>query len=362
MKPNIFMGNYQQPENKLTYNFLALVSYFNNKGFLEWLTGFQLSETPVSDIDTVLGGESGNPDGRIELITNDKIKVSVYIESKTYRRGIDTDQLIRHLDRLDKKDKLLVITPRISDKNIVYEMNNEKIIFKTWNEISDKLSKYNDMVTEQFVKYGEESGEFEGLGEISNQEILDYIKIKESYNHLGSILEEASSKFEHKIDLIFNSLLYEDDFKEILGLKFINTIYYNAWGRMGIEINYKTPGKKYGQWWAISYYYDTDDHEIEFKNALPEIAFFFDINPEHLNKLQKDKEFREILRKLCLQGFESNIDGQLSSNKWRLLVFRKPISEFSYINISEIKSFIKSVIEILNASNAFEHKYFNEFT
>ena len=63
MKLNIFMNSYQQPENKLTYSFLALIEYLNDQEFIEWLVGVKVSKSPIIDVSTVFGGGAGNPDG-----------------------------------------------------------------------------------------------------------------------------------------------------------------------------------------------------------------------------------------------------------------------------------------------------------
>ena len=355
------MGNYQQPKNKLTYNFLALLDYINDYKFMEWLTGYSLADNPIKDISTVLGGKSGNPDGQIKLKLKEGSIVSVYIEVKTYRRLVDVDQLFRHLERLNKNDILLVITPRLSDKKLINELNNERIIFKSWNEISVELKKRNDLISKQFVHYGEESGEFDGLGEISTEEISEYVKVIEKYNTMKSDVIQLKEKYDHKMELIFNNLCYNYNFKEQQLFRKLEPEFHNEYGRMGVELNWNDPGKRYGQWWAISYYYDTEDHGIAFIKEIPEICFFFDINGKDLHKLQKDKSFRELLNKLVCEGFESNLDCQLTTNSDRLLLFRKPISEFRYLNINEIILFIEQVFEILKTNNALEHPYFKEF-
>jgi hypothetical protein len=52
--------------------------------------------------------------------------------------------------------------------------------------------------------------------------------------------------------------------------------------------------RSYGQWFSISYYYVTDDHQIPFKHGVPELAFFFDINPEYFEQITRDKAFVDI--------------------------------------------------------------------
>lgn len=348
MKPNIFLNPYQQPENKLTYNFLSLVNLLNEREFLEWLTEGLLDNDPLENIETVFGGGKSNPDGCITLRNREKNITRTYIESKTNRRGISKEQLVLHLEWLNTGDKLLVITPRISDKNIIREINNNDIIFKTWAEISEYLKKnINNVIVEQFIEYGKLSGEFDEFGEITSNEIKIFT-------------ENLKLNFDKKITSIFYNFSFEYDFKSS-GLTKIEPAYSDNWGRRGVELNYENEITSYGQWWAISYYYNTNDHGIKFKKDVPEIIFFFDVDPNNINILKNDKSFIDIIKKLESIGFESNLDEHLTDNTWRLLIYRKSIIDFEVININEIIKFADNVILLLKNCDAFEHKYFNEF-
>lgn len=349
MKPNLFLNPYQQQENKLTYNFLSLINLLNDRELLEWLTNKNLNNMPIENIESVLGGGKSNPDGRLTLKDRENNIFRIYLENKTNRRGISKEQLLSHLEWLDDNDKLLVITPRLSDKNIIDEIGNKDIIFKTWSEISEYLKKnVHNIIAEQFIEYGKLSGEFDEFGEITNAEIKIYI-------------ENLKLNFLRKINSIFYNFSFVYDFKAI-GLSKIEPIYsdYN-WGRNGVELSFKNEFTTFGQWWAISYYHSTNDHGIKFKNDIPEIVFFFDINPEKLDLIKGDTNFIKIISKLEQYGFESNLNNQLTDNKWRLLIFRKSISDFDVLNIDELCKFTDNVINLLRKCNAFEHKYFNEF-
>jgi hypothetical protein len=353
------MNSYQQPENKLTYSFLALIEYLNDQKFIEWLVGVKVSKMPIIDVSTVFGGGAGNPDGCFEINLEDSNSINVFLETKTWRRAIDIDQLERHIGRNDFKkcDKLLVITPRLSDRKIIEGIGNGQIIFKAWNEISTFLSKLKNSVAEQFINYGIESGEFEGLGELSNLDIKNYINtIEEKIK-----IQEIEDNFFNRMNLIFNNFIYEYKICERSGFSKLIPTFSNDWGRMGMEINWENPGKSYGQWFAVSLYYDTKDHGIEFQNKIPEIAFFFDVDMEKVKKLRKDNNFRNIVNNLIQKGFESNLDNVISDNQWRLLVYRKPITAFENINIDEIGKFTDEVFEILNKVNVKEHPYFSDF-
>lgn len=348
MKPNLFLNPYQQPENKLTYNFLSLVNLLNEREFLEWLTDELLDNDPLENIETVFGGRKSNPDGCITLRNRGKNIIKIYIESKTNRRGISKEQLVLHLEWLNAGDKLLVITPRLSDKNIIREIKNNDIIFKTWSEISEYLkSKINNVIVEQFIEYGKLSGEFDEFGEITSNEIKIFT-------------ENLKLNFDKKITSIFYNFSFEYDFKSN-GLTKIKPVYSDNQGRRWVELNFKNKITSYGQWWAISYYYNTNDHGIKFKKDVPEIIFFFDIDPANISILKSDKIFVDIIKKLENIGFESNLDEHLTDNTWRLLIYRKSIIDFEVININEIIKFTDNVIFLLKNCDAFDHKYFNEF-
>jgi hypothetical protein len=348
MKMNLFMNPYQQPENKLTYSFLTLVDILNDREFIEWLAGLYLKEKPVISVDGVQGGGDSNPDGVISIKNRQEEIINIYIENKTNRRAISKEQLIKHLEWLDGCDKLLVITPRFSDKKIIQEMGNEKILFRSWPEIAEYLKKnINNVIAEQFVQYGKMSGEFEELGEITREEIETYI----AFNKMN---------FDGKICSIFEAYRAEANLRNY-GYGNTNLEYRDNWGRKGIEITPFKKNAKYGQWLAISLYYSTYDHRIEFLNDVPEIVFFMDVNPEYKQLLQNDAQFRMIEEKLVKVGFESNLDNNITKNKWRLMIYRKSISEFKQVNISQIVSFADEVFLKLKNANANEHPYFSDF-
>jgi hypothetical protein len=359
MKLNIFMNTYQQPENKLTYSFLVLIEYLNDQKFIEWLVGVKVSNAPIINVSTLSGGGAGNPDGCFEINLDDNKSINVFLEIKTRRRSIDIDQLKRHIGRDDFKkcDKLLVITPRLSDRKIIENIGNEQIIFKAWNEISTFLSGLKNSLADQFINYGIESGEFEGLGELSNMDIKNYINTIEEKIKIKKI----EDNFFNKINLIFTNFVYEYKLFERSGFSKLKPVFSDKWGRMGMEINYEKRGKSYGQWFALSLYYDTKDHNIDFKNKIPEIVFFFDVNKDKAEKLRKDNNFRNIVCHLIQKGFESNLDNEMSNNKWRLLLYRKSISDFENINIDEIGKFADEVFNILNTVKAKDHPYFKDF-
>lgn len=350
MKTNIFLNSYQQPENKLTYNFFSIIEILNDKDLFDFLTNIQTAQNPLISLKTVYGGGETNPDGSFEIKLQNNRQVTIYYENKTNRRGLDTNQLLGHLKLCGENDLLLVTSPRKSDIDIVKQIEDKRIVFKTWQEISLflKTSYTDNLIIQQFVEYGKKSGEFDELGEI----YLDDIKLYCEYLKID---------FDKKIESIFRTFSHEIDFAKF-GFTNISQYYNNDWGRNGIEFKFKnSENNSYGQFGAVSLYYDTDDHGIQFLKNAPEIVFFFDITPDFKPLLQADNEFRELLKSLEDEGFENNIDNDKSPNEWRLLYFRRPLTEFQILNVQELVTFTENVLTKILKNNATKHKYFSEF-
>lgn len=350
MKRNIFLNSYQQAENKLTYNFLTIIELLNDKDLFDFLANIQTAQNPLISLNTVYGGKETNPDGSFEVKLQSNKQVTIFYENKTKRRGLEKKQLIGHLNLCGENDILLVTSPRKSDIDIVKQIADNRIVFKTWQEISLFFKKrYTDnVIIQQFVEYGKISGEFDELGELYIDDIklfCEYIKID----------------FDRKIESIFRTFSHDVDFEKF-GFTNISQSYNNGWGRNGIEFKPKNiQGTSYGQFGAISLYYDTYDHEIPFLKNVPEIVFFFDVTPDFKHKLQSDIEFLKLLKSLENEGFENNIGNEKSKNQWRLLYFRRPITEFQILNVQELVAFSNYVLNKIIKNNATKHKYFSEF-
>ncbi len=347
---NIFLNAYQQPENKLTYNFLAVLEYLNDKTLLQFLMDSPTKDSPVSDIRTVYGGGETNPDGsfRVKLETDKTIKV--LYENKTNRRGLSPEQIVGHLKQCEENDKVLITSPRKSDIEVIRELNDKRVVFKTWQEISLflKTNYPQNIIAMQFVEYGKKSGEFDELGEIYTEDIKIY------YEYL-------KTNFDRKIESIFRNFLHDFDFKKF-GFTNFKRCYGDRWGRKGIEFEKASVSNlSYDQFGAISLYYDTEDHGIMLQNNISEIAFFFDVIPTFKESLQKDSSFVDLVERLVFYGFESNLNNEISPNKWRLLVYRKPLTEFKILNVQELILFTENALSVLQKEQAHKHQYFKEF-
>lgn len=351
MKTNIFLNSYQQAENKLTYNFLSVLELLNSKHFCEFLVKQPLSDRPLQNINTVYGGGLSNPDGSFELRKQNGEIITVYFENKTRRRDLSIEQLNSHLDWLKDDDRLLVITPRKSDIDLIRNFGNERIIFFTWSEIATELKKENSMISDQFIDYGRLRGEFEELGELHSTDIkICCAYLKTNYQaKLNNILNH----FHHEVDLAKYGFTVK---------KRPN----NQWGRRGTEfingdyMTIDTTINTFGQFWAIAYYHDTTDHGIPFLNEQPEICVFFDVNPARKSTLQSDESFKQIITALEEKGFESNLFNERSINSWRLFFYRKPISEFNTISVAELLNFTEEVFSKLVSVGVLKHPYFAE--
>ena len=65
---NVFFNSYEQPENKLTYNFLCLLEHMPQRNqFCEFLTDrrMKLTSDPLKNVETVFSGGASNPDGAV---------------------------------------------------------------------------------------------------------------------------------------------------------------------------------------------------------------------------------------------------------------------------------------------------------
>ncbi len=95
---------------------------------------------------------------------------------------------------------------------------------------------------------------------------------------------------------------------------------------MGLEFEYPHP-KKLMTWFSFGIYYNEEDHGIRFKNDEPELAFFFDINPDDRITLERTADLASAMSELEKLGFEQNFSRRLTTNPWRLFCKRIPLSQ-----------------------------------
>jgi hypothetical protein len=357
MDTNLFLNSYKKKEDELTYAFLSMTEILNSKEFYEFLSQKSLINNSLKSIRLLPVGNGTNPDGELILIDANNDEFKLLFENKTKIRKLDKNQLEGHLTLCKTYDKLLVITPRKSDKSIIDEIKNNKIVFFTWSEIASKLNKdfSENIIAKQFVEYGKISGQFEELGEILHSDILNEIeKFKVNFdNKMDNILRFLKEKFETDKYLFSKENIKYDDSGD--------------YGRWGIEIFGKRKRKTYAQWIFVGYYYNTEDHGIEFRKiGIPEIAIFFDvyyeqeIDPEKLNKILDDKEFCNKIKSLTKYGFEHNLDKKITENANRLFFRRKSLDEFDILNAFVLNDFVEETFDKIALVGLNEHKYFKE--
>ncbi len=137
---NIFLNSYEQRENKLTYNFLALLEHLDVRLATEILvpSGIPPGFERLRIENFVYSGGKANPDGCF-LLDRPGSSLTVFFENKTPRRPLDIEQIRRHIRvRLnDSPDRrLLVITADGEDRKELAALGDSRIHFLTWHQIA----------------------------------------------------------------------------------------------------------------------------------------------------------------------------------------------------------------------------------
>ena len=357
MFTNLFLNSYKKKEDELTYAFFSMLELLNSNEFFEFLTKKKLIKNPLKYLKPLPVGNNTNPDGELIFIDENNNEFKLFFENKTKIRNLSKEQLKGHLTLCKSNDVLLVITPRKTDKIMVEEIKDKRIIFYTWSEIADNLrnSFPDNILAKQFIEYGKITGQFEELGEINFDDILVEIGTQRvKFNEkMESILLNLHENLEAGNSLFSNENLTIEDEDE--------------YGRWGIGIHGKRKRKLFDQWVFIGYYYNTNDHGIDFKKeGVPEIAIFFDVlynketNDENLNKILSDIDFCKKIKDLKKYGFENNLDGKITENRHRLFYIRKPIDELDKINVFVFLDFLNETFEKIKSIGLDKHKYFAE--
>jgi hypothetical protein len=196
---NIFRNAYQQPENKLTYNFLTLLEHLELESALELLALAGLPRTVVADglrVSLLYGGLEGNPDGCIAL-THGRDWTELVFENKTWRRHLDLDQIRRHIGscmRSGERQYLLVISANKQDRNRLAELGDARLLYTSWHDILETTFHLNPkspkdlFLCRQFAEYIESSEEA-WRARMLSQELISahsaYLKCLEDENRFG---------------------------------------------------------------------------------------------------------------------------------------------------------------------------------
>jgi hypothetical protein len=260
---NIFMNAYQQPENKLTYNFLCLLEHLplsKQKALLEFLLDqrFRLAPDPRFVGTGVFSGQVSNPDGKLRVCRDDGQTLEIYLENKTCRSRLSRDQLLHHMHTYCHNDTtfLLVLTPRPSDFPIVQACLAEvgpKLLFKTWGDIAQQLQAFvrqdQDFLAAQFLEYGTLSGEFTDM-ELEASDILHYV----SY-HRREVVK--------RLRFVLTSAVREIDYAQWdASIRYTGSA--DGYGRMGCCFQV---ANHYGLEWFFGIYYHPCDHQLPLQTA-----------------------------------------------------------------------------------------------
>jgi hypothetical protein len=238
-----------------------------------------------------------------------------------------------------------VITPRESDRTIVNEIHNKSIVFITWQDIAGYLEQElpENIIVDEFIEYGNSTGEFTIMKEISESEI-----------------EIIANWYKYNIPVrlwyIYNTLS-EDIvglFKEFnINVESVKTA--DHWGRQGIEIYFLEP--KIGIWAFYGLYYQDTDHKIPFVNkGIPDITLFFDLNDEK-EKIDGNKDIVLDFKNLEKYGFKCNDNGRLTKNRWRLISYQKSLKDFKGLSREGLKEELRSILRTLTEKSETFVKY-----
>ncbi|MBF0121633.1 MAG: hypothetical protein HQK79_22610 [Desulfobacterales bacterium] len=184
-------------------------------------------------------------------------------------------------------------------------------------------------------------------------------------NYTNKLIEEIEAiirigKIWYCLDHFYKNVLMTISFKKY-GIEAIKlSSVYKKWGRYGCDLWF-TQKNNFGQWFFFGVYFDSADHGIPLKkiNNEPELAFFFDINPSYYEKLKNDNELIPCLHRLEKLGFENNITKQITSNHWRFIFKRIPLSDFSNWTYEGIRQYVEEIFNCLSNEEIIRQKFFS---
>jgi len=356
---NVFRNPYEQPENKLTYSFLTLIEHLNPDSSSKMLSII----LPSQDIDKrrvektfvelLYGGGETNPDGKIQVRFDDSSALDIYFENKTWRRGMDINQINGHVKQYlnSPGNRLLVVTANKQDKEILDSLGNRNILFKTWHGLIDDMERIIATVSDekdhflikQFIEYAERSREAWRARMIKESLIKSYSTmlalskdIREFYGDSWELMEKL------KEDILPSFTCYIKTGKVA-----------QHWGRLGVECDLTT--SYLGEWIFFGIYYDTVDHGIQFviPNE-PEYAIFFDMDPKNRTKLIAADGITGAVDRLKDVKYEINFPQNNCGNAWRICYWHEPMKNHTSADISELKNLFEKQIRVFFESDFYK--------
>jgi len=358
-KTNIFMNSYEQPENKLTYSFLTLIEHLHPDASLKILStiipSHDMDKKHVEKItiELLYGGGETNPDGSILVRFDDSSLLNIYFENKTWRRGLDINQINGHAKQyLNSPDNiLLVITSDKSDKEILDQLGDQRIFFRAWPDFIDDMEQTRTTISDgkdpflinQFIEYAERSGEAWRARMIKESLIKSYSimlglskDIKDFYNESWRLMEKMK----------------EDILPSFTGYIKTGKVAQH-FGRLGVECVLTT--SHLDEWIFFGIYYDTVDHGIPFVvHNEPEYAIFFDMNPKNRPKLMEVDSIMDAADRLKDIKYERNFPENTCKNAWRICYWREPLKKYTTADISELKNLFEAQLRLFFESDFYK--------
>jgi hypothetical protein len=136
-------STYRQGENRVTSSIVAVLRSLILPR-IEYILGALLGEefTLVSFKNQPSKRGSRIPDAEISA------KARIFLETKTERNRVTSDQLKRHLDRLrnEPQGRVLVLTPDHSEPAVIQEINDKRL---AWASFADLSAAINDLLTKE---------------------------------------------------------------------------------------------------------------------------------------------------------------------------------------------------------------------
>jgi hypothetical protein len=347
MVTNIFMNPYEQPENRLTYSFLCLVEHLSLETAMEVLrlAGFSAANIQSREVELLYGGGEGNPDGSITLNPHSDAEAILYLENKTWRQHLGADQVRRHAKRLRPgMDWLMVVASDRNDRQVLSQVNLDRVCFITWNELVSHLGELAARTTdskeafllEQFVGYAESSGEAWRAKMVEKELLEKYsqrLKLKEAertflgqgWQLIDAVKDEVLAKFPEHI---------------------VSAEMQSHWGRVGAECKLRRASLV--QFLFFGVYFDPFDHRIPFEQEFtPEFAVFVDIDPKNRERLATSPGILHSVQDLRQQKFEFNFPGNTCGNAWKLCYWRDSMSKHLNDGPPELSQMFTERLQIL---------------
>jgi len=356
---NVFRNHYAAAENRLTYDFLCMLDLMadGQAAFVQFLIGgreIELSEKPVDQIRPLFafakapnpGEEASNPDGCVRLRRKDGGIVPIFLEVKTHRCLLTADQLQRHLVcHVDREPGalLLAITPRPSDRKVVQALNDNRVIFVSWQQIADhlaatRLTVSDRKIANQFLNHAREEREFMQT-ELEKEDI-------------SLIIANHRRRPDLRARGAFDLLMAEFPFERYVHLQDEPYDAKGRWGCRGLDLPIDARDEAMLRWMQFGIY---DGSEVSLIDDMPELALFIDAGPK-LKASLKLPEFLEAIRKLEALGWEENLTKQNSPNAMRLLWWRQPLDQVREINSGALAGVLEQRLrELVNEPRFVQH-------